>query len=330
MAKDNKQEKTKDFFSNAWKKTADISKKTAEGIQKGAKSLSEHIEKKSQDRQRAKEEPITLKTYKSKTFHMPNIIVIEDDAEKRGHIVYEGAIGYRKKHKANNHEVEVFYLFDEYINSIEIQFIPFPKCDDIYCVDPFDAHRFINSNEIFEKCTNEKLAELEHIAYSLGAKKYSIEIVEKNKITSSAKSTIGTNASQNKDKKDNEEKGTTQTIIVSAHAQNHQEIATEQSGKISGTFEGSDNPRKPNLKWFTHDESIKNLIEMRCSDKNAIKSRKLKLSGSAAKIMSIKVACAIDGILKGSGNTTKMSANFSMEKEAVKEHNKYLLYEIEF
>ena len=93
---ENKQGKTKEFFSNAWKKTSDFGKKTADGIQKSAKSFSEQREKKAQERQRTKEEPITLEFYKNDNFHIPNLIVIVDDAEKRGQKLYDQAIGYRK------------------------------------------------------------------------------------------------------------------------------------------------------------------------------------------------------------------------------------------
>ena len=174
---DKNQEKAKEIISKAWKTTANIGKKTADGIQKGAKAISEQHEKRVQERQRAKEEPITKKIYKSKNFHTPNIIVIIDDAEKRDQPVYKDAIGYRKNHKAKNQNVEVFYLFDEYAKDTELSFIPFCKCDNIYCVDPFDSTRFINVSDIFAKTNEEKLAELEHIAYSLGAKSCSIEII---------------------------------------------------------------------------------------------------------------------------------------------------------
>ena len=69
---------------------------------------------------------------------------------------------------------------------------------------------------------------------------------------------------------------------------------------------------------------------MRCSDKNAIKSRTLKLNGASSKTMSLKVACAIDAILKVSGNTSKINTSFSMEKKAIKELNDSLIFEIEF
>ena len=79
----------------------------------------------------------------------------------------------------------------------------------------------------------------------------------------------------------------------------------------------------PVLKWFAHDENIKHLIEMRCSDNNSIKSKILELKGSSSATMSKKCACAIDKILNIKGS-------LSMEKQTIKEYNNILLYEIEF
>ena len=321
---ENKQGKTKEFFSSAWKKTADFGKKTAGEIQKSAKSFSEQREKKAQDRLKAKEEPITLEMYKSKDFHIPNIIVIIDDAEKRGQFLYKDAIGYRKKLKANSQEVEVFYLFDENVKDLDLEFVPFPNCDEIYCTYPFDKSRFINATDVFEKTTSEKTAELEHIAYSLGAKSYSIEIIEKNKTHSHADASLGVNANT----PNIEEASANATTNTEFH--HRQENSSKQSATIIGKFDSTRAPKMPELKWFAYDDGIKNLIEMRCSEKPETGSRKVELSGSSAKAMSLKVACAIDIIAKESGNITNMNASFSMEKKAVEEHDKFLRFIVEF
>ena len=96
-----------------------------------------------------------------------------------------------------------------------------------------------------------------------------------------------------------------------------------QSGKTTSYFAGTNAPQKPNLKWFAHDDNIKRLIEMRCSDSNSIKSKVMELKGSSVATMSKKVACAIDSVMKVSGK-------ISMEKKSVKEHNELLIYEVEF
>lgn len=96
-----------------------------------------------------------------------------------------------------------------------------------------------------------------------------------------------------------------------------------QSGKTVSHFQGSDTPKKPNLKWFLHDVNIQKLIEMRCADRNSIKSRVLELKGSSSATMSKNMACAIDDILNIKGS-------ISMENQSIKEHSNVLIYEIEF
>jgi len=60
-----------------------------------------------------------------------------------------------------------------------LDFVPAAICDEIYYVDAHDKKRFIKLDRVFQQSHEERLAELEHIAYSLGAKYCSIEIEEK-------------------------------------------------------------------------------------------------------------------------------------------------------
>lgn len=91
--------------------------------------------------------PLFPDEYHSENFKIPNVIAIVDDAVRRGIDVCEGAIGWRK----TVNDVEILYLYDEWIEESNIQFIPVAKCDDVYCVDPFDRSKFIKSDYIFKK-----------------------------------------------------------------------------------------------------------------------------------------------------------------------------------
>ena len=177
-----------------------------------------------------------------------------------------------------------------------LTFIPILQQDSVYCSDNFDSEKYINSNQVFGKATEEKLAELRNIAYCLGAKSCSVEIME---------SDIAIDSRGIK--------------VDSAAAKTSSKNSNVQSGKTITHFEGHDDPKVPELKWFAHDDNVKGLIEMRLA--RAIKSNSLNLSGATTSVMSKKIACAIDSIVK-----TKIS----MEREAVKEHSKVLVFEIEF
>ena len=85
-------------------------------------------------------------------------------------------------------------------------------------------------------------------------------------------------------------------------------------------------PIRPSLKWFAHDDNIKKLIDMRCSDRNAIESRTLELQGSSSATMSQKTALAIDEAITKIGIKT----HSTMEKQVKKENHSKLIFEIEF
>lgn len=297
--------KAKETLANIWQKASDIAKKTAMDVQTGVTNLSEKTQKNIHDKKMEIYRPLFAKDFKSKSFNLPNVIEIVDDAVRRKIDVCEGAIGWLQDHKG----VEVLHLYDEYIKKCGLTFIPAAQCDNVYCVDAFDRTLFINTNYIFAKTNEEKLAELANIAHSLGAKSCSIEVSEGQ--NEKEKNAFSINASINKINLPKNE------IEVSTASE------TRASGKRVLKFNGSDTPKRPSLKWFSHDENIKGLIDMRCTDSNSIKSTVLEFSGSNHMTMSKKVACAIDGLLNISGR-------MSMENQAIKEHSSRLIFEIEF
>ena len=102
--------------------------------------------------------------------------------------------------------------------------------------------------------------------------------------------------------------------------------ATHLNGKTTTNFEGNNQPERPTLKWFAHDENIKNLIEMRCTANNAIKSRQLELAMASSATMSQATAATIDIVLF----KTKNKSTISIESQATSEHLSKLIYNIEF
>ena len=295
-----------------WKKTATMGKKLGDTVQHRVVALTEKAKADNYARRLKKYNPLFPEQYTADTFNLPNMIVIVDDAVRRDIDVCEGAIGWL----GTETETEVLYLYDEFIVDCGIQFIPAATCDAIYYVDKFDRKKFIQLDCLFEKAHEEKLAELEHIAFSLGAKRCSIEIVEgeataeHSKKSTESKSSLGTLGGTN----------------AEVEHINDRATASKRSGKAVTHFAGSDTPTRPTLKWFAHDDSIKHLIEMRCSDANAIRERTLELNGSASATLSQKAASSIDSTLKKIG--TKASS--LLEARAVKEQHHTLIFEIVF
>lgn len=288
-------------------KTVDTSKKVAHDAKNNMGSAIQKAKSEALLRKLKKLNPVFPDQYKSKEFNLPNMIMIVDDAVRRGNKLCEGAIGWL----SSDAGVEMLCLYDEEIEFSGLKFIPAPVCDAIYYVDNFDRSKFIRTDCIFSKAHEEKIAELKHIAYCLGAKKCSIEINE---------SQIGSSV-QNR----------STSVSESAYGIDTQE-STEinmrssgsdfRNGRVEIEFEGNENCTVPELKWFTYDDNIKRLIEMRMSRTNVIKSETLELSGASSATMSKKTACAIDSAVGGGGVT--------LSSQAEKENQSKLIYQIEF
>lgn len=307
--------KGSELVSNILQKTSDFGEKTLNVVQKSVSELTEKNKQDSYERRLKKYNPLFPEIYQSDNFNCPNMIIIVDDAVRRGIDVCEGAIGWL----GNESGMEVLFLYDEAISMSGINFVPSPSCDAAYYVDSYDRNRFIRVDCIFSKAHEEKMAELKNIAYSLGAKSCSIEISESNTETKKSSAVMDIGGKLN--------------IKIAAEASTHNsqsssyQSTTHRSGRITAQFEGSNTPKRPKLKWFSKDDTIKRLIDMRCKNGNAIKSEVLELSGSSSATMSKKTAKSIDGVLnKHNGFRTSTA----MESQAATENESKLIFSIEF
>ena len=305
----NEEKKGSEKFSAFMKKAAEVGKKTADTVAQGAKDLSEKIKEDQEERERIKKEkekeslnPLFQKEYKKKDFHLPDVVVIADDKEHAA--LLDGAMGWRESREGT----EILYLYRSWVAKSGLEFSSAPGVGDIYCAERFDPRRFIRTEEVFKRAHDERLAELDKIAYALGARSYSIEIVEAEALAEKRTGSSGVKVGKLGAK-------------ISAEGSSAQE--NQRSGKTTAKLVGHDEPTRPDLKWFREDENIKNLIEMRCSDKNSLKIKTLELKGASMISLKNSVACAVDAIKK-----VKTSA--SMESEATKAHNSTLIFEIEF
>ena len=215
--------------------------------------------------------------------------------------------------------MEVLHLYDEAVETSGIHFVPVATCDAIYYVDNFDRNRFIRIDSIFGKASEERLAELEYIAYSLGAKSFSVEIEEIVKETEVKKSKFSLKEGLNV-------KGVkvSSTENSETNSENTKTICKKVTGEIQ--FEGNNTPKRPELKWFMYDDSIKGLIDMRCNNENAIKSKQLKLEGSVSATMSLNTAKSIENAIGKIG----IGGTYNIEKQAMQENNSKLIYNIKF
>lgn len=310
-------EDVKQKTSAAVQKTAEVGKKVAtnvaENVQKSALEFSEKSKQDSYERRMKKYNPLFPEKFHSEEFNLPNMVVIVDDAVRRGIDVCEGAIGWL----SNQNGMEVLHLYDEYIQQSGIQFVPAPICDAVYYVDRFDRNRFIQTECIFSKAHEERMAELKNIAYMLGAKSCSIEISESSLEVETSKNQFEVKAGT---------KGINVSSTESAEQSSSYKGSAHRSGRIVAEFAGSSDVKRPDLKWFMHDDTIKKLIEIRCSDPKAIKSEMLILEGNASATMSQKTAYAIDNAI----SKIHVGGKANMEGQATKENQSKLIFSIEF
>lgn len=307
--------------SGALQKTAEIGKKTVDSVQQGVKALSDKSRNDAYLRKIEKYNPVFPEQYESEEFHIPNMIVIVDDAVRRGIDVCEGAIGWLSKEKVGKtDEIEIFHLYDETADKVGLKFVPAAVCDAVYYMDAYDHTRFVRTDCIFDIAHKERMEELAYIANCLGAKKCVVEISEmtsekrvehkKVSLSESLQTKFGKATS-----KESAEKGMTQ------------QGKTRRSGRIESEFKGSDKPRRPKLKWFAHDEGMLRLIDMVCSGKNAVERKTLELSGSTTASMSQKAAQSIDAAV---GKLASGSGGSSMESQLITESETKLTFTIEF
>ncbi|MBQ2864922.1 MAG: hypothetical protein IJE90_00185 [Clostridia bacterium] len=296
----------KESITKLVQKSVDVGKKVASSTKENVTYAIEKAKAAALMNKLKKLNPVFPQQFESEDFKLPNIVMIVDDAVRRGNKLCEGAVGWL----SNDAGVEIFCLYDEAIEFSKIQFIPAAICDAIYYVDSFDRNRFIRTDCIFSKAHEERIAELKHIAHCLGAKKCSIEInesqadirVQNRSIT--AKETL----------KGEDVQESVETSLKTSGSDSRR-------GRVEIEFEGNTSCRNPELKWFSYDDNIKRLIEMRIDGANSIKSETIEISGSSTATMSQKTAYAID---------SAVGAGASLSSQVEKERNSTLIYHIEF
>lgn len=298
---------TKKKASELWSKASSMSKKVADNVQKNAVTLSEKAKAEYLQRRLEKYNPLFAKEYRSKGFAFPTLIKLVENSAIQSIDVCDGAIGWREK----SGDVEILFLSVDFAANCGLTFFPTVAPNALFCTETYAPRNYINVDRIFSKAHEEKLAELEHIAFSLGAKSCSIELVESDE-------------SCNSNSRDGQ--GGFKIAKLSTNDKSKQASSHNMSGRTVTTFKGNNFPVKPNLKWFQNDHSILNLIEMRCSDKNAIESRTLILEGSSSMTMEQNKACKIDTIATKIG----LKLHISMENQHRRECSSKLIYEVIF
>lgn len=301
-------------------KSVEIGKKTAENVQQSTQNLIDKRKNEAYLKRLKDYNPLFPEVYQSEEYHIPNVIRIVDDAERRDIDVCEGSIGWTEKVKSGkNKELEILCLYDEAVNFSGLTFIPADVCGSLYVVDNFDKNIYVQVNEVIERATKEKLAELENIVYALGAKRCTVKISKTTKSNNLLKKVT-----------QNEQGASVAGSLKESASQGASSSKSSvQKGYLEINSPGHDNPQRPSLKWFKNDNSITNLIEARINNLNAVTSKTLLLSGSSVSTMTQDMACSIDAAAKKYAGA-KFKASGSMEKKVTEEQTSNFEFYIEF
>ena len=286
----------------------------AKGAQVGVQKLVDMVNEERTKGLKKKYTPVFMADFQAPGYNLPNMIVIVDDVSTINNEIFDGSIGWRKFVKG----IEVFHLHDEEVANSGLRFFPPATCDAIYYVDPTDRNRFIQIDSFFDKTQESKLAELQHIAYSLGAKKYRVQMIDTKETSVKQQRKAGTQGGKGP---------------VSANAQAEDSYSSDSKKKLdtmaSATFAGERLPTRPSLRWFAHDDNILNLINMRCVDQgqSTVTSYRMEIKGTDYSSMSQTTASKVDA---AAGKLGKTSTHVNMSKRLTEERNRILVYEIEF
>lgn len=280
---------------------ADAATKAGEAASSGKQKMMESIYR-----------PVFPEEYTSSDYNRPKMIAIANSAERKDVEVCAGSIGWSDTAAG----VNVLHLYEESVPFSGITFYPQALCDSVYYEDSLTPGRFINLDCYFDVLQKDRITELRRIAYELGARKCTLESTEEAKSVSMAKGGIKAKAKIKKG------------LSGGADASRKSSSASSKSIVFTQTFEGNAKPKRPELKWFAHDQEIEFLISTRCNgdDSNATKQYRVELESSSTQTMSVQLAAKLDKALGKLGAT----CNFTLQDEAYTESRRRLVFEVEF
>jgi len=297
-----------DKVSEAGKNVASVAKDGVQSLSDKAQELSSQAKVKQLEELLRKFPPVSLEEFSKSTFAMPQLIQIVDNALKQEISEYKGVLGWSGKEDS----VEILHLYHASVPDSHIRFLPSVACGSVYCAHPFDEQCYISLDNYFSYIQQAKLAELQHIAFSLGVKHYWVELVETTSQSDNSKIAVSLSGMK----------------VATGNAERAmQSSAYSQSKSLAEmSFSESRDPQPPELHYFAQDENIKELIEMRCSadKKSMLTSYTIELNNSSSAAMSATTAAKI------SIAANKMGVGSSFQAQSAREQNSKMIFKMEF
>ena len=277
--------------------------------QKGIEDLNEFIYK-----------PVFPDEYNSPDYKIPKMIVVKDEASRKGIDVCKGAIGWADKIG----ELEALCMYDDWAKTCGLSFMPTLTLDTAYYVHPFDSSKYVRVEDYITTMKKDMDAELADVAYCLGAKSYKIEHTEKKSRSFHVKG-------------HSKNSGSAPLLVDGDPVQ----ASLDGKGKVSfgyahesecheflqQTFTGEAKASVPELRWYKDDSSVNQLIKTRCSEGiNVSKTYRCEITNTYSACVGMGLAKKLDGALAA----IKIGQKDKLQSELKKDSKMEYVYEVNF
>ena len=277
--------------------------------QKGIENLNEFIYK-----------PVFPDEYNSPDYKIPKMIVIKDEASRKGIDVCKGAIGWADKIG----ELEALCMYDDWAKTCGLSFMPTLTLDTAYYVHPFDSSKYVRVEDYITTMKKDMNAELADVAYCLGAKSCKIERTEKKSKSFHVKG-------------HNKNSGSAPLLVdgvpVQASLEDKEKASFEYTDgsewheSFQQTFAGEAKASAPELRWYKDDSSINQLIKTRCSEgMNVSKTYRYEITNTYSSCVGMGLAKKLDGALAA----IKIGQKGKLQSDLKKDSKMEYVYEVNF
>ncbi len=254
--------------------------------------------------------PLFPEDFEQSAFTMPKILCIaEIDKPHAESAACRGSVGFRTVLE----DLSAVTIYRDRIDGFGLSF--YPELDHgVYYADPCDGRRYVLMDTFFAYLKMQRVAELQRIAQSLGAKHFKVTYKEKNRSSSS----LSVNASVSA-----KGPGAGGGAEVQHTASNSSASAVRVEAEMD--FPGHA-PVKPDLYYLKKEINIANLIEMRMNSLSPLQYQHFIIEMSNSSGIRLKDAVKIDALMK----TMRASGSLSVAREVQNEARRILEYEITF
>lgn len=254
--------------------------------------------------------PLFQEDFDEAEFVLPKMICVAAiDKAHADSAACKGSVGFR----TIMDDMSVVTIFRDHIDDFGLSFYPELE-NGVYYVDPCDRDHYISLDDYFSFMKMQRVAELQRIAQSLGAKHFRVTSRERTEAMSS-----------------NSVDAAATVKYVGQGGSAGYSHADSSSSMMSMSIEAEMRfpghaPIKPELHYLKKEINVLNLIEMRMDPLSPLQHQHFCLDMSNSSGIKVKDAAKIDAMMKA----MKVSASTTIVSEAQNEARRVLEYEIEF